>query len=162
MFAQRLHHFDNQKAINHECAADEEAFIHMSLIDKKHLEKLRSAGLHVSHPINAFCNRVWVCKPVTTSGNCILAYKCSGYRPIDDGSTCPDIDAPMVAFFFEQAKWIVNAQECAGELGPADFINEWDGAELAVRDILDFYFGDPIRMQKKAAWYAEVDARLKH
>lgn len=40
--------------------------------------------------------------------------------------------------------------------GPGDFLNEWNSPEEAVQDILDFYFGNPDRMEMKAK------ARIKH
>jgi len=33
--------------------------------------------------------------------------------------------------------------------GPGDFVNEWNTAEEAVADILDFYFGSSVRMDIK-------------
>ncbi|HMP53332.1 MAG TPA: hypothetical protein PKD05_17415, partial [Candidatus Melainabacteria bacterium] len=85
----------------------------MPLIDQEYLSQLQSAGLHVSHPIPAFCDGVWVCKPVTTPGNNLPGYT-GGYITIGDADPgCPDIDAPMLGFYFHHDKWIVDGQDCA-------------------------------------------------
>ncbi len=124
----------------------------MSQIDEKHLNQLRSAGLFVSHPFGAFLGGVWVVKPVSTAGNNILGYSNGGYISIDDAPLCPDSDAPMLKFIcVDEGRWQVDGQDCAGGMGPADFIDEWATAEDAIKDILDFYFGESVRMNKKAA-----------
>lgn len=131
----------------------------MPRIEEKYLNELREAGLHVSHPIEAFLAGVWVCKPTSTPGNHIPGYSGGGYISLGDAQQCPDIDAPMLKFFFANGSWQVHGQDCAGGLGPADFIDEWSTPEEAVKDILDFYFGDPTRMERKAAEKAKIQAR---
>jgi hypothetical protein len=74
-----------------------------------------------------------------------------GYMSLGDEPACPDIDAPMLKFLFANDTWQVHGQDCAGGMGPADFIDEWSTPEEAVQDILDFYFGDPTRMARKIA-----------
>ena len=132
----------------------------MPPIDEKHLTVLRAAGLHVSQPIGALRGGVWACKPVATSGNNIPGYS-GGYMSVGDEPPCPDTDAPMLKFFLLNDKWQVHGQDCAGVMGPADFIDEWSTQEEAVKDILDFYFGDPTRMERKAAEKAKVEARCE-
>lgn len=132
----------------------------MPLIEEEFLEKLQEHGLHVSHSFPSLCGGVWVCKPTTTPGHSVPGYS-GGYISIGDVPVCPEIDAPMLKFYFHNDKWIVDGQDCAGEMGPADFIDEWQTPEEAVMDILDFFFGNPERMQKKASDHAEFLARLK-
>lgn len=67
----------------------------------------------------------------------------------------------MLKFLFSNDKWQVHLQEGIPNLEEADFIDEWSTPEEAVKDILDFYFGDPARMEKKAALDARVDATIK-
>ena len=119
------------------------------MIDEKYLDMLRTAGLHVSHPVPAFRGGFWICKPVTTPGNNIPNFD-FGYISLDPNPQCPDIDAPMLKLMFMNDRWQVHGQDCSGGLGPADFINEWSTPTEAVKDILDFYFGDPKRMKAKA------------
>lgn len=121
----------------------------MPFIDEKYLDELRAAGLHVSDPIQAFGNGVWVCKPVSTPGHTVPNFT-GGYVSLGDDAPCPDLDAPMLKFFLLDGKWQVHGQDCVGKLGPDDFINEWTSPEDAVKDILDFFFGDPARMKLKA------------
>ncbi|MDZ4837310.1 MAG: hypothetical protein SGJ27_26285 [Candidatus Melainabacteria bacterium] len=128
------------------------------LIDDQNLTKLREAGLHVSHPFAAFDHGVWVCKPAATPGNSIPEYKI-GYITIGDGEQCPPLDAPMLKLMNSNSKWLVDGQDCVGGMGPADFINEWDDPDAAIKDILDFYFGDPTRMQRKAAERDKIRAK---
>ncbi|MBZ0189091.1 MAG: hypothetical protein K8F91_22795, partial [Candidatus Obscuribacterales bacterium] len=47
-------------------------------------------------------------------------------------------------------RWIVRGQEHIPTPGPGDFENEWSTPEEAIKDILEFYFGDPGRMNLKA------------
>jgi hypothetical protein len=132
------------------------------MIAEAYLNRLRQAGLHVSHPIPVFAKGVWVCKPETVLGHNIPGYK-TGYITIDDdGPQCPDeIDAPMLKFMHVNNLWRVDGQDCAGGMGPADFIDEWSTPEEAISDILDFYFGDPTRMARKAAEDEKFRARLE-
>ena len=67
----------------------------------------------------------------------------------------------MLKFIFANDRWQVHGQDCAGGLGPADFINEWQTPEEAVKDILDFYFGDPKRMQKKESEEQKFRGRVE-
>ena len=122
----------------------------MPPIPELYLDELRARGLHVSHPIGALRGGVWVCKPTTTPGNNIPGYS-GGYISLGDEPPCPDIDAPMLKFFILNNKWQVHGQDCAGGMGPADFIDEWSTPEEAVDDILSFFFHDPTRMKRKAA-----------
>jgi hypothetical protein len=131
----------------------------MPLIDEKYLNQLRAAGLHVSHPFQAFLSGVWVCKPTATPGHNMPGFS-GGYMNLGDEPPCPDIDAPMLAFYFSNDTWKVHGQDCSGEMGPADFIDEWTTPEEAVQDILDFYFGDPTRMARKVAEHEKVKARI--
>lgn len=126
----------------------------MATVDEKYLRELRNAGLHVSHAMDCFDGGVWVCKPTTTPGNAIPGYK-GGYITIGDELPCPDTDAAMVAFMHQSDGWIVSAIDCAGGMGYGDFENRWSTAEEAIKDILDFYFGNPERMAIKSARKAD-------
>jgi hypothetical protein len=67
----------------------------------------------------------------------------------------------MLKFLFSNDKWQVHLQEGIPNLEEADFIDEWSTPEEAVKDILDFYFGDPARMEEKAAVNAKIDSQVK-
>lgn len=134
----------------------------MAQIDEKYLNQLRSAGLFVSHPFGAFLGGVWVVKPTSTSGNHISGYSNGGYISLDGAPQCPDRDAPMLKFIcVDEHQWRVDGQDCAGGMGPADFIDEWTTAEDAIADILDFYFGNSERIDRKAAEEEKFKARLE-
>ncbi len=134
----------------------------MSQIDEKYLNKLRSAGLFVSHPIEAFLDGVWVVKPASTAGNHIPGYSNGGYVSLDEEPICPASDAPMLKFIcVNECRWQVDGQDCAGGMGPADFIDEWKTAEEAISDILDFYFGNSDRIDRKAVEEENFRARLE-
>lgn len=132
----------------------------MAIIDEKYLNQLRASGLHVSHPIPAFLDGVWVCKPCSTPGNHISGYK-GGYISLGDEPECPETDAPMLKFIFDKGVWQVDGHLSAGGTGPSDFVDNWGTAEEAVKDILAYYFGDPARMQKKAAEREEIRLRCE-
>lgn len=120
----------------------------MARIDEKTLDALRERGLHISSPVAAFGDGVYVCKPTVTPGNKVTR-PVGQYIAIDDAVPCPEIDAPMLRLLLENGKWTVDAHDSAGGTGGGDFVNEWNSAEDAIADICDFYFGDPARMAKK-------------
>ncbi len=129
-------------------------------ISDEHLSKLRSRGLFASHPFGAFLGGVWVVKPTSTQGNHIPGYSNGGFISLDGAPQCPNSDAPMLKFIcVAENQWRVDGQDCAGGMGPADFINEWTTAEDAINDILDFYFGNKDRIDKKAAEKEKFRAR---
>jgi hypothetical protein len=41
----------------------------------------------------------------------------------------------------------VTVEESIPSPGPGDFLNRWPTAEEAIDDVLDYYFGDPSRME---------------
>ncbi|MBZ0186266.1 MAG: hypothetical protein K8F91_08470, partial [Candidatus Obscuribacterales bacterium] len=124
----------------------------MAKLDELYLQKLRDAGLFVSSPYSpthGWPDGVRVGKPTTTRGNSIPGYK-AGYIVIGpDADEPPEMDAPMVVLYSVDNKWIVHSQECVPKLGPGDFVNVWSTPEEAISDILDFFLGDPERMEKK-------------
>lgn len=136
----------------------------MELIEQKHLNRLQSSGLHVSPPMSCFGGGVWIKKPSTTKGHHIPAPEFeSSYISFDeDPDTQPDTDAPMIAFYEQDGKWVVNGKRTTGkDLAPGDFINEWETPDEAVEDILDFYFGDSSRMLLKALVYGKFLGRAE-
>jgi|LakMenEpi03Aug12_release.lakeMendotaPanAssembly.Ray.scaffolds.fasta_scaffold93980_2 hypothetical protein len=119
------------------------------MIEEQHLDQLRAAGLFVSHPIPAFGGGYWICKPNSTPGNNAPGLD-FGFITLEPEPPCPELDAPMLKFMFRMGQWIVDGIDEGGSPESADFSNKWSTPSEAVRDILDFYFGDPTRMQKKA------------
>ncbi len=123
----------------------------MPQVDKKYLQILRDAGLCVSKPFvenHSIPSGVKVSKPISTNGNSIPNFK-FGF-----GGT--EVDAPTLYFFIEQNKWIVYLQEGIPSMEDGDFLNTWDTPEEAVQDILDYYLGNPERMQVKADRWNKV------
>lgn len=89
-------------------------------------------------------------KPTAVPGHNIPGYN-AGYLVIgSEAEEPPEMDAPMVVLYNVDNKWIVHSQECVPKLGPGDFVNVWSTPEEAISDILDFFFGNPERMEKKA------------
>lgn len=118
-------------------------------IDEIHLNVLREAGLHVSSPKALLGGEWrWVTKPVSTSGNNLPGYE-SGYVSLGDEPQCPDTDAPMLKLGYDGKRWEVEGINCAGGMGPGDFVTYWGNPEDALDDILDFFFGDSRRMNRK-------------
>lgn len=121
----------------------------MVQIPKHCIQKLRSSGLFVSKPWPS--NHVWpdnvlIGKPIEVSGNSIPGYT-TGFKWKDG---CVEFDAPPIRLWFDGEVWLVLAEEYCPGPGPGDFLDEWNSPEEAVEDILNFYFGDPRRMQAKA------------
>lgn len=69
----------------------------------------------------------------------------------------PESDAAMLALFKDhlEDRWVVFGVDCAGGMGPADFIGLWTTLGEAIADINDFYFGDSERMKLKAAYHLD-------
>ncbi len=121
-------------------------------IPENYIQKLRSHGLFVSEPRSpgaVFPDGVLVGKPETVPGNHIPNYS-TGYVLDIDNNARVDFDAPPVWLYGHGGVWVVLAEEYCPGPGPGDFLDEWHTPEEAVQDILDFYFGDPHRMQAKA------------
>lgn len=128
------------------------------MIEVKYLDQLRAAGLFVSQPVPAFGGGYWICKPKTTQGNNAPGLT-FGFISLAPDPPSPKTDAPLLKLMFKDDHWIVNGVDQAGGMGPTDFIDKWATPEEAVKDILDFYFGDPSRMQKKAEMRYEAQKR---
>lgn len=125
----------------------------MAMIDDKYLQRLKEAGLYISEPFpegHGWEHGVRIGKPVTTPGNSIPDYD-DGYITIGSKSVePPEIDSPIVIFYHKGNSWVVHSQECVPDPGPGDFQNVWNTPEEALDDIIDFFFGDPERMRRKA------------
>ncbi len=112
----------------------------MPNIDETYLQQLRDMKLYVSKPFapgRAFEYSVWIAKPTSVSGNRIDGY--------DSLCASIPIDAPAVMLQPTDEGWVVLNQEHSIQ-GPGDFRNIWKTQQEAVEDILDFYFGNPERM----------------
>lgn len=133
-----------------------------SLIPQTYLDRLRELGLWWYVAPHCFNYGVRIYKPLSAGGN-----GNADYEPIElvtfldsDGESkmqtlSPESDAPVLIFFHQPGhapSWIVYGVDCSGGMGPADFVNTWSTAEEAIADIKDFYFGDPTRVNAKAAF----------
>lgn len=121
-------------------------------INTSFLQHLLDRGLYVSQPYpqdHGWSRGVRIGKPSNVEGNHIPGYEAS-FIVIGDMESPPEMDAPMVALFRKDNKWIVHSQESTPKMGIGDFQNIWETPEEAIEDILDFYFGDPTRMNAKA------------
>lgn len=128
-------------------------------IPTEYIRKLESHGLFVSEAgeaDSAFPGGVLVGKPESVKGNCIPRFVRS-YAPdlklIDDQiQICDEVrcDAPLVRLFGTGDSWFVLSQDYSPVFGPGDFKDEWATIDEAVGDILDFFFGSPLRMKLKA------------
>lgn len=114
----------------------------MPQIEEKYIQQLRSRKLFVSDPFShrhKMANGVWIAKPTSVEGNHVNKYE----------SSCDGIpiDAPAVLLLPTEQGWMVLNQEHIPTSGPGDFKNVWQTQQEAVDDILDFYFGNPERME---------------
>ncbi|MBS1955285.1 MAG: hypothetical protein JST89_13955 [Cyanobacteria bacterium SZAS-4] len=118
----------------------------------EYLKQLIGLGLWYSRPMPCFGGGVWILKPVEAGGNSIPGYTASGvawvsFDEIEELPTQlpqPESDAAMLALFKDhlEDRWVVFGVDCAGGMGPADFIGLWTTLDEAIADINDFYFGD--------------------
>jgi hypothetical protein len=119
----------------------------MATIPEAYLDHLRAAGLLTSEPFVpnhvAFPDGVIVAKPSTVPGHSIPSFK-AGW-----GMTDIVVDAPWLCLHCDDGRWFVTSHDYVPGPGPGDFVDEWTSPEEAVSDILDFYFGNPARMDVK-------------
>ncbi len=119
----------------------------MAILPEPHLERLRAAGLLVSEPFVpdhvAFPGGVIVAKPASVAGNSLPDFE-MGW-----GSSDVKLDAPGLHFHSDGIQWFVTSHDYVPGPGPGDFVNKWSTPEEAVAHILDFYFGNPARMDAK-------------
>jgi hypothetical protein len=117
----------------------------VAVIPEQYLARLRAAGLIISEPFIhnhfAFPDGVLVSKPASVAGHSI-----PGFLEASGGQ----VDAPGLYLHREGGTWVVTSCDYVPGPGPGDFINQWDTPEVAVADILDFYFGNPARMDVKS------------
>lgn len=123
----------------------------MAQIPDDVINKLLNAGLLVDRYFGpdhiAFPDGVIVAKPTSVAGNDVAGFDCQfGDSEVRVG--------PALFFHRDGAKWIVTSHDFMPGPGPGDFVNAWDTPEEAVADILDFYFGDPVRMAIKAMLFS--------
>lgn len=117
------------------------------IIAEPYLERLRAAGLLVSEPFVpghvAFPDGVTVAKPASVEGHSLPGHEAWW------GTGHVKLDAPPLWLHSDGDKWFVTCHEYVPGPGPGDFVNAWSTPEEAVADILDFYFGNPARMDVK-------------
>lgn len=134
----------------------------MAVIDEKHWQRLRDAGLVMLEPPfgkgHAWADGMWVGKPVDVKGNCIPDYETGFLLSVDEEIK---LDAPPVVFYSRDNAFVVFAQHHVPTIGPGDFVNDFSTPEAAVDDILDFYFGSPIRMNAIAEVKKKTRKRIE-
>ena len=116
-------------------------------IADKYLQKLKDAGLHISRPIPCYNygNRVY--KPKDVKGN--------SFPENIHGPFPREMDAPDLVLFREGNLWIVNHHTGVPHMVPGDFVTYWSSIEEAMEDVLDYFFGNPRRMQNEIKRYIE-------
>lgn len=115
----------------------------MPPLPEHYQNELRSRGLVLSKPFvedHVLPAAVFVGKPDTVAGNSIPSHKCLFHEH--------NLDAPVLYVYFQHGKWHVALMEVSGG-GRGDFHDQWDTPEEVVADVIDFFFGDPKRMQAK-------------
>ena len=109
------------------------------------LGRLHAKGLVTSPAFPAdhvaFPDGVIVGKPASVRGNSLPGYE-SGW-----GGSRILVDAPVIYLHSNGAQWFVTSVQAEPGPAPGDFVDTWSTAEEAVLDVLDYYFGDPRRMQ---------------
>lgn len=103
------------------------------------LAALRGAGLLLSEPDS---HGVSVAKPRHVPGNSLPDYESHW-----DGRDGVIVDTPVASLFGKNERWFVEVLEYVPGPGPGDFLHEYAQVEEAVADVLDYFFGDPSRMQ---------------
>jgi hypothetical protein len=130
-------------------------------IADEHIQKLRAHGLFVSKPMpsrGVYPDGVLVGKPTTIVGNNIADYSTSYADLVKDSEV--KFDAPPVWLYKHTDTWVVEILSYIPGR-PGDFVDGWATPEEAIADIMDFFLGDPKRMEVKAADEALSRKRLQ-
>lgn len=141
--------------------------------EKEAIIRLRSTGLICRRCLyGPFRNGFYIWKPASIGGNFREGFEPCGFirlldveleeppEPFDDvDGDDPESNAPAAWLFpTPEGKWHFILQVFCGARGPGDFENEHPTVESAVDDIIDYYFGDPVRMSPPEL--IEREARL--
>ncbi|WP_156820192.1 hypothetical protein [Synechococcus sp. PCC 7336] len=114
------------------------------MFDETKINILREAGLLVS-PISEgpYKGGYSIAKPEKVQGNNRTGYQ--GYYGPEQILT----DAPCSRLLIENRKLLFSVREYVPGPGPGDFQEEFEDIELCLKSILDYYFGDPTRMNPR-------------
>jgi len=118
------------------------------------IDLLQSRGLLVGDPFPEG-HIAWplgrsIGKPMSKGGNSLPEYEC--HWSIGDGEEVI-VDAPVTQLHFSEGFWHVTVHEYVPGPGPGDFVHSHSTIDLAVQDIIDYYFGDPSRIRVKLESY---------
>ncbi|MBV6626549.1 MAG: hypothetical protein KI793_27040 [Rivularia sp. (in: Bacteria)] len=112
------------------------------------IDQLKNAGLFVEPvgEIGPFANGYFIAKLKETPGN--TREDCESFIDIKVGDTVKEIpsDAPISHLFPKNYKWIFRIWEYMPGPGPGDFEEEFALIDDAIPVILDYYFGNPSKM----------------
>lgn len=103
---------------------------------------------------HSMSNWIMVLKPVGLPGN----YDASEGR-MNFGDY--EIEAPEVYVYFRPdiGKWVSRMMHYGGGSSSHDFQYEWETDKKAIDDILDYFFGDPARMEETFSGRAQILSR---
>ncbi len=114
------------------------------MLEEKKLNLLREAGLLVEPVLRGpYKGSYSIAKPEKVLGNT---------RPGENGYYGPDrilTDAPCSRLLIGNGKLVFLVREYVPGPGLGDFEEEFEDMELCLQSILDYYFGDPTRMNPK-------------
>lgn len=117
----------------------------MQPIGEKYIDQLKKRGLLPAGPFSpshTLAHAYWIHKPKATPGNTTPSL----VHYFETGSETIPLDAPSLLLLPKEDKWVVWMQEGVPTMRPGDFRHCWDTEQEAIDDILDFYFGNPERM----------------
>ena len=136
----------------------------MPRLSDENQKKLSDRGLVLGfrHEDSLIANQITVLKPLGVSGNNISHIGNFVQLCPDRFEPTPQIiesDAPALEIGYSDTdkKWFVSMSQCGRDSSLA-LKNSHDCEESAVEDVLDYFFGNPDRMQALAAHYATLAA----
>jgi hypothetical protein len=114
------------------------------------MSRLAQSGLLISEPHESdrlgYPSGFVVAKPASVPGNSLPDYECLW------GAEGIPLDAPCLRIeTFGENEWRVVSHDYVPGPGPGDFVLRFTTLDEAVSAALDFFFGDPRRMNEKAA-----------
>jgi hypothetical protein len=107
------------------------------------VSRLLNAGLLVEYnEFGPYKNGWSIGKPAAIQGNTRKNYESYFYSG-DDEVLC---DAPSATIFPRDFCWIFQIWECVPQMGFGDFELQFESIDLAVNAVLEYYFGNPTKM----------------
>ena len=117
-------------------------------LSRGNLDLLESKGLDIQKV--RFMDGYRILKPNDVEGNYVEGYEKNIIGLVDGKLEITTVlNSPLSHIFKENGKYCFYIWECSPGPCPGDFYNQFDNIEDCLADVIDYYFGNPERMNEK-------------